>query len=107
MEVKSLGPVPVKGMSAPTEVYELHGASAVRTRLQAARAAPRLAAAIEPTDTRAMPRQPTTASKPRELFGAGMAAAVYFGLAASYFTEVRLVGVVGEDFPDQHVELLA
>jgi class 3 adenylate cyclase/tetratricopeptide (TPR) repeat protein len=38
VEVKSLGPVPVKGMSAPTEVYELYGASAVRTRLQAARA---------------------------------------------------------------------
>jgi sugar/nucleoside kinase (ribokinase family) len=34
-------------------------------------------------------------------------AAVYFGLAASYFTEVRLVGVVGRDFPDSHVDLLA
>jgi sugar/nucleoside kinase (ribokinase family) len=34
-------------------------------------------------------------------------AAVYFGLAASYFTEVRLVGVVGEDFPTPHVDLLA
>jgi sugar/nucleoside kinase (ribokinase family) len=33
-------------------------------------------------------------------------AAVYFGLAASYFTEVRLVGVVGGDFPDRHRELL-
>lgn len=33
-------------------------------------------------------------------------AAVYFGLAASYFTEVQLVGVVGRDFPDAHVELL-
>lgn len=34
-------------------------------------------------------------------------AAVYFGLSASYFTDVQLVGVVGRDFPDQHVELLA
>jgi sugar/nucleoside kinase (ribokinase family) len=33
-------------------------------------------------------------------------AAVYFGLAASYFTEVQLVGVVGRDFPEAHVELL-
>lgn len=34
-------------------------------------------------------------------------AAVYFGLAASYFTDVRVVGVVGEDFPQEHLELLA
>lgn len=34
-------------------------------------------------------------------------AAVYFGLAASYFSEVRVVGVVGEDFPEEHLELLA
>lgn len=33
-------------------------------------------------------------------------AATYFGLAASYFTEVRAVGVVGTDFPDEHLELL-
>ncbi|HEY7472739.1 MAG TPA: PfkB family carbohydrate kinase [Gemmatimonadota bacterium] len=33
-------------------------------------------------------------------------AAVYFGLAASYFTEVQLVAVVGRDFPQGHVELL-
>lgn len=39
--------------------------------------------------------------------GALGGAAVYFGLAASYFTEVRLVGVVGRDFPSAHVELLA
>src|SRR5687767_13161031 len=38
IEVKPLGPVPVKGISEPVEVYELTGASAVRTRLQAARA---------------------------------------------------------------------
>jgi class 3 adenylate cyclase/tetratricopeptide (TPR) repeat protein len=38
VDVKPLGPVPVKGMSGPVEVYELAGASAVRTRLQAARA---------------------------------------------------------------------
>jgi len=34
-------------------------------------------------------------------------AAVYFGLAASYFTDVQLVAVVGRDFPDQHVDLLS
>jgi sugar/nucleoside kinase (ribokinase family) len=32
--------------------------------------------------------------------------ATYFSYAASFFTPVRLVGVVGEDFPKQHVELL-
>jgi cytidine kinase len=32
--------------------------------------------------------------------------AVYFSYAASYFTSVRLVGVVGEDFPPQHPALL-
>src|SRR5258706_14402279 len=32
--------------------------------------------------------------------------ATYFSLAASYFTEVRVVGVVGEDFEDQHHEVL-
>lgn len=32
--------------------------------------------------------------------------AVYFSYAASYFTPVRLVGVVGEDWPSQHTQLL-
>ena len=32
--------------------------------------------------------------------------ATYFSYAASYFTPVRLVGVVGEDFPPAHRELL-
>ena len=32
--------------------------------------------------------------------------AVYFSYAASYFTSVRLVGVVGDDFPAQHTTLL-
>lgn len=32
--------------------------------------------------------------------------ATYFSLAASLFTEVRLVSVVGEDFPAEHRELL-
>ena len=32
--------------------------------------------------------------------------AVYFSLAASYLTEVSIVGVVGEDFDDRHVELM-
>lgn len=34
-------------------------------------------------------------------------AAVYFGLAASYFAEVRVVAVVGDDFPGEHLDLLA
>lgn len=32
--------------------------------------------------------------------------AVYFSYAASYFTKVHLVGVVGEDWPAQHTQLL-
>ncbi len=37
VEVKPLGPVPVKGLGEPVEVYELSAASSARTRLQAAR----------------------------------------------------------------------
>ena len=33
-------------------------------------------------------------------------AATYFSLAASYFTEVRMVAVVGDDFTDQHENVL-
>jgi class 3 adenylate cyclase len=36
VRVDSLGPVPVKGLTAPVEVFELTGASAIRRRLQAA-----------------------------------------------------------------------
>ena len=32
--------------------------------------------------------------------------ATYFSYAASFFTPVRLVGVVGEDFPSEHIDLL-
>ena len=32
--------------------------------------------------------------------------ATYFAVAASYFTSVDLIAVVGEDFPDQHVKFL-
>jgi sugar/nucleoside kinase (ribokinase family) len=32
--------------------------------------------------------------------------AVYFSYAASYFTPVRLVGVVGDDWPPEHTEML-
>ncbi|HLC19254.1 MAG TPA: PfkB family carbohydrate kinase [Thermodesulfobacteriota bacterium] len=32
--------------------------------------------------------------------------ATYFSTSASYFTDVRLVAVVGTDFPDEHVEML-
>jgi sugar/nucleoside kinase (ribokinase family) len=32
--------------------------------------------------------------------------ATYFSYSASFFTPVKLVGVVGEDFPPEHVELL-
>src|SRR6516165_4647986 len=38
IEVKPLGAIPVKGVAEPREVFELAGAVAVRTRLQAARA---------------------------------------------------------------------
>jgi predicted ATPase len=36
VQVNDLGPIPVKGMTEPVEVYELTGASAIRRRLQAA-----------------------------------------------------------------------
>ena len=36
VEVKSLGPVPVKGLADPIDVYEVTGAGSVRTRFQAA-----------------------------------------------------------------------
>lgn len=32
--------------------------------------------------------------------------ATYFSTAASYFSDVKLVAVVGEDFPDEHVDFL-
>jgi sugar/nucleoside kinase (ribokinase family) len=32
--------------------------------------------------------------------------AVYFSFAASFFTEVRLFGPIGEDFPEEHLQLL-
>lgn len=32
--------------------------------------------------------------------------ATHFSYAASFFTDVQLVGVVGEDFPKEHIELL-
>ena len=35
--VKGIGPIPVKGLAEPVEVYELTGAGTARTRLQAAR----------------------------------------------------------------------
>lgn len=38
IEVKSLGPVPVKGLEEPVEVYELLGAGPIRSRLRAAAA---------------------------------------------------------------------
>ena len=34
-------------------------------------------------------------------------AATFFSLAAAHYVQVHLVGVVGEDFPDEHVQLLA
>ncbi len=34
IEVKAMGPVPIKGLSAPVEVFELVGASLARTRMQ-------------------------------------------------------------------------
>jgi len=43
-----------------------------------------------------------TASRDRVLGGS----AVFFSYAASYFSSVRLVGAVGEDWPSEHTELL-
>ncbi|MDX1944829.1 MAG: PfkB family carbohydrate kinase [Pirellulaceae bacterium] len=43
-----------------------------------------------------------TASRERVLGGS----ATFFSYSASFFTPVRLVGVVGEDFPPEHVALL-
>ena len=39
----------------------------------------------------------------REVLGGS---AVYFSLAASYFTSVNLVGVIGEDFQESHLQVL-
>jgi class 3 adenylate cyclase len=39
VEVKPLGPVPVKGLADPVEVYEVTGAGPARTRLQGGRPA--------------------------------------------------------------------
>src|SRR5205085_4813627 len=38
VQVKALGPVPIKGLAEPVEVYELLGAGTARSRLQAAAA---------------------------------------------------------------------
>src|SRR5690349_81480 len=32
--------------------------------------------------------------------------ATHFSIAASFFTDVRLVGVVGDDWPEQHTKML-
>ncbi len=45
-----------------------------------------------------------TPSETRENILGG--SATYFSYSASFFTPVKLVGVVGEDFPREHVELL-
>lgn len=37
VDVKPLGPIPVKGLNAPIEIFELVGALAIRTRFEAAR----------------------------------------------------------------------
>ena len=34
-------------------------------------------------------------------------AATYFSVAASFFTDIRIVGVVGEDFGDEHMQIFA
>src|SRR3982750_770004 len=39
--------------------------------------------------------------------GALGGSATFFSYAASFFTPVRLVGVVGEDFPGEHRRMLA
>jgi len=48
-----------------------------------------------------------TVETPRGINQEGLGgAAVYFSLAAANYTTVRLVGVVGEDFPQRHIDLL-
>ncbi|MCZ6580199.1 MAG: sugar kinase, partial [Nitrospirae bacterium] len=32
--------------------------------------------------------------------------ATYFSTAASFFTDVELIAVVGEDFPESHIDFL-
>lgn len=39
-------------------------------------------------------------------FNAPGGSATYFSLSASYFSDVKIVAVVGEDFPKEHIELL-
>ena len=46
----------------------------------------------------------TPNSRRDELLGGS---ATHFSYAASFFTKVKLVGVVGEDWPDKHTQLLA
>ncbi|HHQ44753.1 MAG TPA: sugar kinase [Candidatus Altiarchaeales archaeon] len=41
-----------------------------------------------------------------EVKGALGGSATYFGLAASFFTECGLIGVVGSDFPEEHLDFL-
>lgn len=45
----------------------------------------------------------TPFGKAEEVLGGS---ATYFSTAASYFTDVRLVAVVGRDFPDKHINFL-
>ena len=45
----------------------------------------------------------TPFGKVREVLGGS---ATYFSYSASFFTQVRLVATVGEDFPDAHLRLL-
>ncbi len=46
----------------------------------------------------------TPAGKAEKVLGGSLN---YFSLSASFFTELQLVGVVGEDFPKSHLEFLA
>lgn len=46
-------------------------------------------------------------TKHGEARGALGGSAIYFSIAASYFTDVNLVGVVGEDFPPEGIRILS
>ena len=61
VEVRSLGPIPVKGLADPIEIFELTGAGSARTRLQAA-ALPGAHALRRP---RRRDRAPASGSRPR------------------------------------------
>jgi class 3 adenylate cyclase len=82
VEVKPLGPVPVKGLAAAVEVYEVTGTGSVRTRLHGGRPArahavrrPRRRAGATPPRPAARGRRPRAGGGDRRRGGGGQVAA--------------------------------